>query len=326
MNRREFFVEVAAATALPVAAWMGTARAQSGRVLIGVLDTSPRERNRNFAALIPALRQYGYAEGENLAFAYRSADGRNESFPALASELVGLKVDIIVTRGTPAALAAKAATATIPVIMAAAGDPLAIAGGTARPAANLTGFGGYVRGTEAKRVELLRDMLPKLVRIAAFMNLSNPSRQAEWRAIAAGARDLSVEAQVLDTRTPADIARSFDAASRGGADAVVIGSDTIMQTNQAQVIALAEAHRMPAVYTFRDFVEAGGLVSYGVSLPDLYRRAAGYVGQILKGNNPRALPIAEAERAELVVNKAAAAAIGLALPPAVVARADEVIG
>jgi putative ABC transport system substrate-binding protein len=211
MRRREFIAGLASA-----AAWPPPARAQSAsrRYRIGMLDTSPRPLNANFRAFQQALRAQGYVEGQNLAFEYRSADGRNESFAALAAELARLDVDLIVTRGTPAALAAKAATGTIPVVMAAVGDPLAIVRGTS----NLTGFGANLQGAARKRVEILSEMLPKVARIAALMNLSNPSRASEWREIEAGARALGVEPQVLDTRTVVDIERSFDAAARQHAD------------------------------------------------------------------------------------------------------------
>lgn len=286
-----------------------------------MLDTSARQFNANFGAFQQALREHGYVEGQNLSFEYRSADGRNESFAELAAELARLDVDLIVTRGTPAALAAKAATATIPVVMAAVGDPIAIV----RGAGNLTGFGANLQGAERKRVEILNAMLPRLARIAALMNLSNPSRQSEWSEIAAGARSLGIEPQVLDTRTVADIERSFDAASSQHADALVVGSDTIVQTNQRLVVELAAAHRVPAMYTFRDFVDAGGLVSYGVSLPDLYRRAAAYADKILKGTRPLDLPVEQATRSELVVSVRAAKAIGLRIPEAFLSRADAVI-
>src|ERR1700704_2484123 len=172
MQRREFIAGLASAAASPLAA-----RAQSSpeRYRVGVLDTSARQANANFTAFQQALREGGYVEGQNLTFEYRSADGRNESFPALASELVRLDVDLIVTRGTPAALAAKAATATIPVVMAAGGEPSAIVRGTS----NLTGFGAILQGAERRRLEALKDMLPKVAHIAAFMNLSNPSRASE---------------------------------------------------------------------------------------------------------------------------------------------------
>jgi putative ABC transport system substrate-binding protein len=322
MRRREFIAGLASAAALPPAAWPPAARAQSAkRYRIGVLDTSARQRNANFRAFQQALLEHGYVEGQNLSFEYRSADGRNESFPALAAELARLDVDLIVTRGTPAALAAKAATATIPVVMAAVGDPNALT----RGAGNLTGFGANLQGAEARRVETLNAMLPKVARIAALMNLSNPSRAAEWREIEAAARSLRIEPQVLDTRTVADIERSFDAAARQHADALVVGSDTVMQTNQSLVVELAAAHRLPAIYTFRDFVDAGGLVSYGVSLPDLYRRAAASADKILQGARPLDLPVEPATGSELVINAKTAKALGLSLPNDFLARADAVI-
>jgi putative tryptophan/tyrosine transport system substrate-binding protein len=318
MRRREFVVGLGS-----VAAWPLAARAQSisGHFRIGVLDTSARERNANFTAFRQVLVEHGYVEDRNLSFEYRSADGRNESFAELAGELARLDVDLIVTRGTPAALAARAATATIPVVMAAAGDPLAIARG-ARPAANLTGFGANIAGAERKRVAILKEMLPKAARLAALMNLSNPSRQSEWQEIEAGARALGIKPQVLDTRTAADLERSLDAAASQHADALVVGSDTIMQTNQGLVVKLAAAHRLPAIYTFRDFVEAGGLMSYGVSLPDLYRRAAVYADRILKGAKPLELPIEQPTGSELVVGRQAARTLGLALPETLLSHAE----
>ena len=317
MRRRDFIAGLAGAAAWPLAA-----RAQTGARLyrIGVLDTSAPQLNGNFKVLREALLALGYVEGQNLRFEYRSADGRNEAFPALAAELARLDVDLIVTRGTPAALAAKAATATIPVVMAAVGEPAAIVRGTH----NLTGFGAILEGAERRRLEALRDMLPKVARLAALMNLSNPSRASEWAAIEAGAHALGIEAEVLDTRTLADVEGAFDAAQRQHLDAVVVGSDTIMQTNQKRVIALAAAHRLPAIYTFRDYVDAGGLVSYGVSLPDLFRRAAVAVDKILKGARPADLPVEQATGSELVVNIKAAKALSLTLPESFLAKAEQV--
>jgi putative ABC transport system substrate-binding protein len=301
MRRRDFLAGLASAAASPPAA---RARSGSRRYRIGVLDTSARQRNANFRAFEQTLLELGYVEGQNLSFEYRSADGSNASFAALAAELARLDVDLIVTRGTPAALAAKAATATIPVVMAAVGDPLALV----RGAGNLTGFGANLQGAEARRVETLNAMLPKVARIAALMNLSNPSRASEWREIDAAARSLRIEPQVLDTRTVADIERSFDAAARQHADALVVGSDTVMQTNQSLVVELA-----------------AGLVSYGVSLPDLYRRAAASADKILKGARPLDLPVEAATGSELVVNIRTAKALGLALPEAFLSGAGAVI-
>jgi putative ABC transport system substrate-binding protein len=321
-RRRDVLAGLASA-ALP---WRTHAQPAQRPHHVGVLDTSPKEQNANFRAFAQALREHGYVEGENLVLSYRAATGRNDDFAALASELARLNVEVIVTRGTPAALAARAATATIPVVMAAAGDPVAIARDKAMPAPNMTGFGASIRGAERKRVETLQEMLPNITRMAALMNMSNPSRRAEWSEIEAGARELRLAAEVLDARSVADIERSFEAARNARLDALLVGSDTLMQTNQALVVGLAAAHRLPAIYTFRDYVDAGGLVSLGVSLPALFRRAAGYVDRILNGATPVSLPIEPPTRFELIVNAGAAKAIGLTLPQAFLVRADEVIG
>ncbi len=318
MRRRVFVAGLGSLLALPRAA---SAISSGNRHRVGFLDTAPRERNANFAVFQQALVEHGYIEGQNLAFEYRSASGRNASFAELASELVRLQVDVIVTRGTPAALAARSATATTPVVMAAAGDPVAIAGGQGRAAQNMTGFGASARGAERKRVEILKELLPNISRIASITNLSNPSRQAEWQEVEAAARFLGIEPRVLDVRAAADIERSFDLARSWDVSALVVGSDTLIQTNQRLVIQLAASHRLPAVYTFRDFVDAGGLVSYGASLPDLYRRAAGYVDKILMGANPRDLPIEPGGDLELAINTKTASALGIVVPATMMSRA-----
>jgi putative ABC transport system substrate-binding protein len=320
MRRRDFIAGLAG-----VAGWSSKAQAQSGfrRYRVGMLDTSPRGRNPNFGALEQALRERGYIESQNLVFEYRSPGGHNESFAELARELVRLDVDVIVTRGTPAAFAAKAASGTVPVVMAAAGDPRAIIGSP--PAANLTGFGASAAGAERKRVAILKELLPKCERIAALMNLSNPSRRAEWSAVEEAARAFGIAPQVLDPRTAEGLERAFESAARFAADALVVGSDTLVQTNQSLVIRLASMHRLPSIYTFRDFVEAGGLLSHGVSLPDLYRRAAGYVDSILKGARPADLPVQPPTAFETVLNLKTARALGLSVPDTFLQGAAEVI-
>jgi putative ABC transport system substrate-binding protein len=321
MRRRDIIAGLAG-----LAAWRSGAHAQAVRksYRVGVLDTSARPANPNFSAFQRTLGDLGYREGDNLAFEYRSPQGRNETFMELASDLVRLGVDVIVTRGTPAALAAKAASASIPVVMAAAADPQGIVR-LAPPSRNLTGFAANLPGAERKRVETLKQLLPNVTRAAALMNLSNPSRASEAREIEAAARALGIEPVVLDARVGADLERLFDDAARERVDGLLVGSDTVIQTNQAMVIALAASHRLPAIYTFRDFVEAGGLVSYGVSLLDLYRRAATYVDNILKGASPTDLPIMAAARAELVFNLRTARDLGLDVPSAFRARVDEAI-
>src|SRR5437660_2274403 len=318
MRRRDFIAGLAS-----MGGWTSTLYVQSSsrRYRVGMLDTSARHLNPNLRHLEQALRERGYIEGQNLTFEYRSPDGRNESFAELAKELVHLDVDVIVTRGTPAALAAKAASATVPVVMAAAGDPQAIIRGGVAPSSNLTGFGAFAPGAERKRVEILKAMLASVERIAALMNLSNPSRRSQWNEIEAAARSVGVEAQVLDVRTVADLERSFDSATRWREDALVVGRDTLVQTNQSLVLGLAATRRLPSIYTFRDFVDAGGLVSYGVSLPDLYRRAADYVDKILMGVRPHELPIEPGGDLELVINTKTAAALGISVPATMVSRA-----
>jgi putative ABC transport system substrate-binding protein len=320
MRRRDFIAGLAG-----VAGWSSKAQAQSGfrRYRVGMLDTSPRGRNPNFGALEQALRERGYIESQNLVFEYRSPGGHNESFAELARELVRLDVDVIVTRGTPAAFAAKAASGTVPVVMAAAGDPRAIIGSP--PAANLTGFGASAAGAERKRVAIFKELLPKCERIAALMNLSNPSRRAEWSAVEEAARAFGIAPQVLDPRTAEGLERAFESAARFAADALVVGSDTLVQTNQSLVIRLASMHRLPSIYTFRDFVEAGGLLSHGVSLPDLYRRAAGYVDSILKGARPADLRVQPPTAFETVLNLKTARALGLSVPDTFLQGAAEVI-
>jgi putative ABC transport system substrate-binding protein len=322
MNRRKVIAGLAAATLWPTA---GIAQPAPRRYRMGMLDTSPRPMNINFGMLQQQLAQRGLIDGQNLTIDYRSADGGNDMFAALARELVALNPDVIVTRGTPAALAARAATTSIPVVMAAAGDPLGIARSRERPALNMTGFGANIAGAEGKRIEVVKQMLPKLERISALMNLSNPSRRAEWAEIEMAAHSLGLVAQVQDIRAVADIDRAFEAASRSRVDALVVGSDTLVQTNQALVIRRAAEHRIPAIYKFRDFVDAGGLMSYGVSLPDLYRRAGGYADRILKGAKPQELPIEQPTKFELVVNLKAAKALGITIPESILLRADEVI-
>ena len=321
MRRRDFIAGLAG-----VAGWSSKAHAQSGfrRYRVGMLDTSPRGLNPNFGALEQALRERGYIESQNLVFEYRSPGGHNESFAELARDLVRLDVDVIVTRGTPAALAAKAASSTVPVVMAAAGDPQTIIG-SSPPAANLTGFGASAAGAERKRVVILKELLPKCERIAALMNLSNPSRRAEWSAVEEAAHASGIATQVLDARTAEGLERAFESAARFAADALVVGSDTLVQTNQSLVIGLAAMHRLPSIYTFRDFVEAGGLLSYGVSLPDLYRRAAGYVDSILKGARPGDLPVQPPSAFETVLNLKTATALGLSVPDTFLQGAAEVI-
>jgi putative tryptophan/tyrosine transport system substrate-binding protein len=325
MKRRAFITLLGGASAWPLAS-----RAQQlGRVYrIGVLETSPAASNAvNFDALRKGLRELGYVEGQNLVLDYRSADGRPERFPQLAAELLRLNVDLIVTRGTPAVMAAKNATETIPVVMAASGEPVGtgVVAGLARPGGNVTGLSALTSELVAKRLELMRETIAGIRRIAFLQNMGNPVAPSQWEEFKTAAPLLGFEAQLLDVRQPENIVRAFDTAIAQRADAILVANDTVTLTNRQQVVELAAKHRLPAMYNNREFIDAGGLMAYGVSYPDLYRRAAIFVDKIFKGANPADLPVEQPTKFDLVMNLKAAKALGLEVPPMLLARADEVI-
>jgi putative tryptophan/tyrosine transport system substrate-binding protein len=286
IRRREFITLLGGAAAWPLAA-----HAQQLARRIGMLETIPPQANAsNFDALRKGLRELGYDEGRGLIIEYRSADGRAEGFPALAAELVRLNVDVIVTRGTPSALAARNATRTIPIVMASVGDVIGtgLAVSLARPGGNVTGLTAINTDTEGKRLELLKEMVPGLVRIAALYNMGNPTFALRWKEVELAARALGAESQLLDVRKPEDIAPAFAAATAQRAGALLTSVDALIQANQRTILELAAKHRLPAIYSTRDFVGNGGLMAYGVSYPDLYRRAATYIEKIFKGAKPAA--------------------------------------
>jgi ABC-type uncharacterized transport system substrate-binding protein len=325
MKRREFITLLGGAAAWPLAA-----RAQqAGRVYrIGVLETSPAASNAaNFEALRKGLRELGYVEGQNLILDYRSADGRPERFPQLAAELLRLNVDLIVTRGTPAVMAAKNATGTIPLVMAASGEPVGtgVVAGLARPGGNVTGLSSLTSELDAKRLELMRETVASIRRIAFLQTMGNPVSPSRWEEFKTAALSLGLEAQLLDVREPQDIMRAFDTAIAQRADAILVAGDTVTSANRRQVVELAAKHRLPAMYTSTEFIEAGGLMAYGVNYPDLYRRAAIFVDKIFKGAKPADLPVEQPTKFDLVINLKAAKALGLEVPPTLLARADEVI-
>jgi putative ABC transport system substrate-binding protein len=324
IGRREFMTLFGGAAA----AWPLVARAQQLARRIGMLETIPPQANAaNFDALRKGLRELGYDEGRSLIIEYRSADGRAERFPALAAELVRLNVDAIVTRGTPSALAARNATRTIPIVMASVGDVIGtgLAVSLARPGGNVTGLTAINTDTEGKRLELLKEMVPGLARIAALYNMGNPTFALRWKEVELAARALGTESQLLDVRKPEDIAPAFAAATAQRAGALLTSVDALIQANQRTILELAAKHRLPAIYPTREFVENGGLMAYGVSYPELYRRAATYIDKIFKGARPADLPIEQPTKFELVINLKAAKALGLTVPPTLLGRADEVI-
>ena len=304
-------------------------RAQSGQLYrVGILETLPAELNRdNLAELLRGLRERGYVEGQNLRIEYRSADGQAERFLDLATELVHLPVDLIVTRGTPAAKAAKAVTEMIPIVMAAIAEPLdvGVVASLAHPGGNVTGFSAYVTELAGKRVELLKEARPSIARVGFLQNLSNPVSPPQWEASQAAARTLGLAAELLDVRTPQDIADTFARIAVNRLDALSVGIDALTQANAKLIVSLAAEHKVLTAYPAREFVDVGGLLSYGPSYPDLYYRAAGMIDKIFKGAKPGDLPVEQPTKLELVINLKTANALGLEVPPNLLARANEVI-
>ena len=303
-------------------------RAQPARKVyrIGILEAVPEAENvDNLAALRQGLRDLGYVEGRNLVIDYRSADGHAERFPRLAADLVHLRVDLIVTRGTPAARAAKAATATIPVVMAAMGDPSSIAGGFARPSANVTGLTTFSTELVAKRIQLLKELAPGIARIGLLHNMGNPAAPPEWSEVQAACRTLALQSELFDVRSESDLQRALDAAAQHRIDALVVGADGLLQAHRRAIVEQVARRKLPATYPAREFVEAGGLMSYAVNYPALYRRFAAYVDRILKGAKPGDLPVEQPTKFELAINVGTARALRLAVPSSMLLLADAVI-
>jgi putative ABC transport system substrate-binding protein len=324
LKRREF-ITLLGGTA---AAWPLPVRAQQAARLyrIGMLDhTSAALNAANLAGFRQGMRELGYVEGQSFVIEYRSADGRIERYPDLAAELVRLEVDAIVTRGTPAVLAAKNATSTIPIISAALAEPLLVVSSIRRPGGNVTGLSALTSELEAKRLELLREMIPGIVRIAVLYNMANPVFADRWREIQVTARSLGIQAALLDARIADDIPRAFEAAGAQRVEALVLSNDGLMLANRKLIVELAAKHKLPAVYASREFIEAGGLICYAANIPDLYRRAASYVHKILVGANAADLPIEQPTKFELIVNLKAAKLLGLTISESFLLRADEVV-
>ena len=295
---------------------------------IGMLETRSTVLNAaNIDAFRQGLLELGYKEGQNLEIMYRSSDGRDERFSSLASELVHLKVDLILTRGTPAALAAKSASQTIPVVMAASGDPVGsgLVASLGRPGGNVTGLSLFNVEIYAKRVELLRELVPRLERIAGLFNMSNPVLPVQWKEVERAAQSLGIQPQLLDVRRPEDLPRAFDAAAKQGAEALIVGLDGVTQGNLRPIAELAAKQRLPSMYAEKAYAAVGGLITYGVSDHDMYHRAATFVDKIFKGAKPADLPIEQATKFELVINLKTAKALGLTIPRSLLQRADEVI-
>jgi putative tryptophan/tyrosine transport system substrate-binding protein len=327
MKRREF---IALLSGLAAIAWPLLARAQQiAMPVIGFLSTGTREGYAPFvAAFHEGLKEAGYIEGQNVAIEYRWAEGRHDQLPALASELVRLRVTLIAaTGGTPSALAAKAATSTIPIVFYLGIDPVqfGLVASLNRPGGNMTGIAALTIELEAKRLEFLHELLPTAAIIAVLVNPNNPAIEAETRSMRDAVRSLGLQLEILRASAVGDIDTAFAALVELRAGALIVLADAFLTSRRNQIVALAARHAVPAMFHWREFAVAGGLVSYGPRLADGYRQVGVYVGKILKGAKPADLPVQQAVKLELVINLKTAKALGLKVPPALLLRADEVI-
>jgi putative ABC transport system substrate-binding protein len=325
MRRRDFITLAGGAAA----AWPLAARAQQQTKLptIGLWGPTTRSvDSQRVAAFVQRLRELGWIEGRTVAIEYRWAEGRNERAAEIAAEFVRLKVDVIVTQGTASVIAAKRATSVIPIVFATVGDPVGsgLVASLSRPGGNVTGLSAQQTDTASKRIELFREMVPGLRRLAIMGNVGNPAVELELSEVQSTARALGLEAAAFELRRAEDIAPAFDAL-KGRADALYVCGDPLVLTNRIRVNTLAQGARLPTMYLLGEYVEAGGLMSYGPSVPALYRRAADFVDKILRGAKPADLPVEQPTKFDLVINLTTAKAIGLSIPESLLLRADEVI-
>jgi len=325
VKRREFITLLGGAAAT----WSLAARAQQAAMpVIGVLDArSPGANENSLLAFRQGLKDTGYAEGENVAIEYRWAEDRFDRLPELAADLVRRKVSVIVAPANNPALAAKAATSAIPIVFGVGEDPvkLGLVASLARPGGNATGINLLTGEVVAKRLGLLRELVPAAVRLAVLANPANPITSSMLGALEPAARGLAMQVQTYNAGTIGEIDAAFAAFVREQPHALFVAPDAFFLTRRVQFAALAVRHALPAVYSVRQYVEVGGLMSYGTSLLDMYRQVGVYTGRILKGAKPSDLPVVQSIKFELVINAQIARMLGLALPPSLLAVADEVI-
>jgi putative tryptophan/tyrosine transport system substrate-binding protein len=325
IGRRDFITLLGGAAA----AWPLEVSAQQPAKLpiIGYLGPSTRSVDAHrLGALVQRLRELGWIEGRTIVIEYRWAEGRNEHLAKVTAEFVRLKVDVIVTAGTAAVVTAKQATSVIPIVFAVAGDPVGtgLVASLARPGGNVTGLSNQSADLAGKRLELLREVVPSLRRLAILANAGSPIGVLEMREAQAAARTLGFEVATVEIRRAQDIAPAFDAL-KGPADALYVCSDPLVTTNRIRINTLALGARLPTLHGVRDYVEAGGLMSYGPNFPDLFRRAGEYVDKILRGAKPGGIPVEQPTKFDLANNLTTAKALRLKLPESFLLRADEVI-
>jgi len=325
IGRRKFITLVGGAAA----AWPLAARAeQSAKIYrVGILNAGGPIFPTNWSMFTDVLHKSGWIEGKNLVFEHRYAENRLDRLPELAAELIRLNVDLILALGTLAPLEAKRATASIPIVMANAGDPLGsgLVASLARPGGNVTGMSLMAPDLGGKRLELLKEIIPRLSLVAVLWNADNPYSALVFKETQTASQTLAIRIQSLEVRSENDLADAFEAARRQGPDALVAVEDPLTLSNRKLIADSAASQQLPAIYGLREFAAAGGLMSYGANLADLYRRAAAYVDKILKGAKPADLPVQQPTKFDFVINLKTAKALGIEIPPTVLARADEVI-
>ena len=325
MNRRDAVVALLAIAGAPLS---GHAQQAAKVFRIGLLSSlSPSDTALWYKAFRQGLRDLGWVEGKNIGIDYRYAEGRSDRLPDLAVDLVRLKVEIIVAAVTPEALAAKNATKTIPIVVASMGDPveLGFVQSLARPGGNITGLANIAAEQVGKRLELLKEIIPKLSHVAVLWDPQNRGSRLAWKEIQLPARQLGVRLHSLEVRSPDDLDEAFEAATKARPGALAIMPAIWLVPSLKRIADFAAKSRLPSLYHGREFVDAGGLVAYGVDRADLFRRAATYVDKILKGATPADLPIEQPTKFEFIINLKTAKALGLTIPPALLLQADQVI-
>jgi putative ABC transport system substrate-binding protein len=324
LKRRQFITLIGGAAAWPLAAHAQ----QSAMPVIGFLSSrSPGESTGVVAAFREGLRETGFVEGRNLAIAFRWAEGHYDRLPVLAAELVRLPVALLFAAGgSPTAFAARSATSTIPIVFSAVGDPVenGLVSSLNAPGGNITGMAAFVSALGQKQIELAKELIPSVGVIGYLLNPSNPRSEIESRGALTAARTLGIELRIISASLETELDAALTAV-KAGVDALIVAADPFFDSRRDRIVALASRHGVPGLYAWREYVLAGGLMSYGTDLPDSYRQAAMYAGRILKGEKPANLPVMQPTKFHLAINLKTATTLGISVPPTLLARADEVI-